>query len=173
MKIGDNFLGIKISAAGLSVQRKKMNLISENIANTNTTKTQEGIPYQRKFLAVRASDLSFNKALGLDEEGKTKTIPLMVSDSAHFSSAPEADFTDDNSSAAPAGISMEELRDSKSGDVVYMPEHPDADGDGYVHMPNVDIVTEMVDMIAATRSYEANLTAFNSSKQMAKDSLEI
>jgi len=63
--------------------------------------------------------------------------------------------------------------DTTQGDIVYMPEHPDANQDGYVQLSNINTINEMVDMIAATRSYEANLTAFNSSKQMAKDSLEI
>jgi flagellar basal-body rod protein FlgC len=61
----------------------------------------------------------------------------------------------------------------KKGELIYMPDHPDADQNGYVKMSNVNVINEMVDMIAASRSYEANLTAFNSSKQMAKDSLDI
>ena len=63
--------------------------------------------------------------------------------------------------------------DQKEGDLIYQPDHPDADENGYVRMPNVNIITEMVDMIAASRAYEANLTALNTSKQLAKDSLEI
>ena len=66
-----------------------------------------------------------------------------------------------------------EYTDNEKGELVYMPDHPDANKDGYVEMPNVNVVTEMVDMISASRSFEANLTAFNAAKQIAKDSLEI
>lgn len=71
------------------------------------------------------------------------------------------------------GLEFNVNDDTTQGDIVYMPEHPDANQDGYVQLSNINTINEMVDMIAATRSYEANLTAFNSSKQMAKDSLEI
>ena len=63
--------------------------------------------------------------------------------------------------------------DKAHGELVYMPDHPDANAEGYVELPNVNVINEMVDMIAASRSFEANLTAFNSAKQIAKDSLEI
>ena len=63
--------------------------------------------------------------------------------------------------------------DNSEGELVYMPDHPDANEEGYVNMPNVNVITEMVDMISASRSFEANLTAFNAAKQIAKDSLEI
>ncbi|MGE5400390.1 MAG: flagellar basal body rod protein FlgC [Ignavibacteriales bacterium] len=171
MKISNNFFGLKISAAGLSVQRKRMNLISENIANTETTKTDKGTPYQRKFLVVRqeATSLQNSDSFMRDQETDGGILRMNVSSPYHIASTPGAN----NTEKSPAGMSAEEEKDSKSGDVVYMPEHPDADTDGYVHMPNVNIITEMVDMIAATRSYESNLTAFNSSKQMAKDTLEI
>ena len=78
-----------------------------------------------------------------------------------------------NISNSDEGMKVNELHDQSVGDIVYMPDSPDADENGYVQMSNVNIITEMVDMIAASRSYEANLTALNSSKQIAKDSLEI
>ena len=78
-----------------------------------------------------------------------------------------------NNNKPDNGIQSEEVNDSTPGQLVYMPDHPDADEKGYVMMPNVNVVTEMVDMISATHSYEANLTVFNSSKQIAKDSLDI
>lgn len=167
MKISNNFLGIKMSAAGMSIQRKKMNLISENLANTSTTKTDKGIPYQRKFLVVTQEGPQERGSLPVAEQ----TLKMTVTQGNHMPLTPAPFQTDKEYSQI--GIKQDELIDKKEGDVVYMPEHPDADQDGYVHMPNVNVVTEMVDMIAATRSYEANLTALNSSKQMAKDALEI
>ncbi|MGE5363021.1 MAG: flagellar basal body rod protein FlgC [Bacteroidota bacterium] len=165
MKIGNNFFGLKISATGLSVERKKMNLIAENIANSSTTKTSEGGPYKRKVLSVKAEKNPFSQALDMQEG----TLRMQTTNNAHFLNTPGS-LTDESSGT---GVTSKELNDPSQGDVIYMPDHPDADEKGYVKMPNVNIITEMTDMIAASRSYEANLTALNSSKQMAKDSLEI
>jgi flagellar basal-body rod protein FlgC len=166
MKISNNFLGIKMSAAGMSIQKKKMNLISENIANVDTTKTETGDVYKRKFLVIKQENSSFNKNLEL----QNNTLMLSTTDSAHFSSGPHIQ---QNPPEKELGLTDETKQDVKTGDLVYMPDHPDANSSGYVQMPNVNIITEMVDMIAATRSYEANLTSLNSAKQIAKDSLEI
>ena len=165
MKINNNFFGMKISASGLSVQRKKMNIIAENIANSSTTKTEEGTPYQRKFMVVT---LEQNGVISNSGVGGVNA-KMNISNASHFETSPQSSFIVENSD----GLKTDIKEDSTPGDTVYMPDHPDADQDGYVHMPNVNVITEMIDMIAATRSYEANLTAFNSSKQMAKDSLEI
>jgi flagellar basal-body rod protein FlgC len=78
-----------------------------------------------------------------------------------------------NKSNSTSDLEFKVTEDNTPGDIVYMPEHPNADENGYVQMSNINTITEMIDMIAASRSYEANLTAFNASKQMAKDSLEI
>jgi flagellar basal-body rod protein FlgC len=168
LKISDNFFGIKISAAGLGLQRKRMNLISENIANSNTTKTQDGTPYQRKFLAVKQDKVTLEKNANTGLQGGM--LRMNTTNPDHIASAVQQEFPPETS---PEGLKGDVVKDMKEGEMVYMPEHPDADPEGYVHMPNVNIVTEMVDMIAATRSYESNLTALNSSKQMAKDTLEI
>ncbi|MGE5679441.1 MAG: flagellar basal body rod protein FlgC [Bacillota bacterium] len=167
MKISNNFFGIKMSAAGLSLQRKRMNLISENLANSTTTRTEDGGPYQRKFLVVKQENLPFSKNL----EIQNQTLQMAITEPSHIAMTPQAQSN--NQSGGAIGLNGTEVKDTKEGDAVYMPEHPDADKDGYVHMPNVNVVTEMVDMIAATRSYESNLTALNSSKQMAKDAMEI
>jgi flagellar basal-body rod protein FlgC len=166
MKIANSMLGFNISAKGLSVQRKKMNLISENIANADTIRTQNGEPYRRKTLTVVQNDFAINN--GFEMEGRK--IQLNISNKNHIGNprvgGPAMNQSND-------GLSFDVDVDDRKGEVVHMPEHPDADENGYVEMSNVNIITEMVDMIAATRSYEANLTALNSSKQMAKDSLEI
>lgn len=164
MKIGGNMPGFNISAEGLSVQRKKMNLIAENIANADSVKGEDGQPYKRKFLKIVQDDSTNFKSLA-----SGGSIRLNATQSDHFDTASQS-LSIQNPST---GLSSDEQTDSSVGEIVYMPEHPDANSDGYIERSNVNIITEMTDMIAATRSYEANLTALNSSKQMAKDALEI
>lgn len=161
MRINNSFLGFDISANGLSVQRKKMNLIAENIANANTTKTENGSVYKKRYLVVQQSEI--DKTSGFKDEDKS----MKINDPFHFSEGKEFDDEKEKS------INTFVAEDQKDGDLVYQPGHPDADEKGYVKMPNVNIVTEMVDMIAASRAYESNLTAINTSKQLAKDALEI
>jgi len=166
MKIGNSFPGFDISAKGLSIQRKKMNLIAENIANANTINAETNQPYKRKTLEVKQSQGVFANS----QADQVKTIPLFTSNENHINGNISSNFVD--SGSAPNQM-QNEIEDNSPGDKVYMPESPNADDKGYVQLSNVNIITEMTDMIVATRSYEANLTAFNSSKQMAKDTLEI
>lgn len=137
--------GMDISASGLTAQRLRMDVISENIANIDTTRTQNGTPYQRKYVVLQEQPGNFSdlmNGLSKDESGR--------------------------------GVKVTEIgADTARGELVYDPTHPDADADGYVQMPNVDITQEMVDMISAYRSYEANVTAFNAYKDMAVKTLEI
>lgn len=163
MKINPNLSSFDISAKGMSIQKKKMDLIAENISNSSTTKTKDGIPYKKKFLVVENNESLFNKKLQLN------SIKLRTSEANHIAT-PEVPFVN---GVNKNGINAEVSIDESKGEMVYMPEHPDANEEGYVEMPNVNVINEMVDMIAATRSFEANLTAFNSSKQIAKDSMEI
>lgn len=166
MKIGNNFLGFNISAKGLSIQRKKMNLIAENIANADSVRTQNGEPFQRKFLSVMQKE-----SLGSNFKGnENRTVQLNVTNKNHI---PAVNNSKQMQSETKDGLTFQVKVDDKTGDIVHMPEHPDADENGYVKMSNVSIITEMVEMIAASRTYEANLTALNTSKQLAKDSLEI
>lgn len=165
MKIGDNFLGFGISSKGLSIQRKKMNLIAENLANGNTVRTEDGKPINRKVLIVKQKDTPFNESFN----DMKNSIKLSTTNSNHIALPTNFEFTTQQSN----GLEFSVKDDTKQGDIVYMPEHPDANTDGYVQLSNINTISEMIDMIAATRSFEANLTAFNSSKQMAKDSLDI
>ncbi len=166
MKISSLFPGFKISAKGLSIQRKRMNLIAENIANANVTRTSEGKPYERKFLTVTAKQNLFND--NLINEGNN--LKLNTTNGSHISFS-KATLIDNNT--GQYSLNFNEVVDKTPGDIVYMPGNPNADSDGYVQESNVNIVNEMIDMISASRSYEANLTALNSSKQMIKDSMEI
>jgi flagellar basal-body rod protein FlgC len=138
------FNSLRISASGLSAERLRMDTISSNIANVSTTRGEDGQPYRRK-VAVFQENLNTE----LDKRtGKMKENMLGVK---------AVDIVEDQS----------ELKR------VYDPSHPDADEEGYVNMPNVNILNEMADMIAATRSYEANVTAMNSEKSMFLKALEI
>jgi flagellar basal-body rod protein FlgC len=164
MKLDKIFGGLNISSRGLSVQRLRMNTIAENIANAETTKTDKGGPYRRKQVAVAATQAqTFGTALRSAGMSLTRTDPnhLMGSDFA----VGTTDAVPDIEAAAKTDASPDKM--------VYDPSHPDANADGYVAMPNVNVVTEMVDMISASRAYEANVVAIGATKTMARDSLEI
>ena len=140
------FQSMNISATGLSAQRTRMNLLSANLANANTTRTPEGGPYKRKDAVFSAVPESPGFENYLDESWGTKLKKVKV---------------------------WQIHEDTRAPRKVHDPGHPDADKNGIVEMPNIQVMTEMVNMIAATRSYEANTTALNSAKQMATKALEI
>jgi len=142
------FDAMNISASGLTAQRLRMDVISKNIANVNTTRTDSGLPYRRQVVVFKEHNRQIPFSTYLSEESR-KMFP-------------------------GGGVKVTAIKDDKSAyKKLYDPGHPDADKDGYVLMPNVDIVTEMVNMISATRAYEANVTALSSSKGMAMKALEI
>lgn len=141
------FKSMKISSSGLAAQRLRMNVLSSNLANANTTRTPDGGPYKRKdavFAATPVPVSPFNELL--DEDFGTELREVKVVD-IH--------------------------KDGKAPKQIFDPHHPDADAEGYVKLPNIEVMTEMVNMITATRSYEANSTALNSAKQMAQKAIEI
>ncbi|WP_425449197.1 flagellar basal body rod protein FlgC [Dethiothermospora halolimnae] len=141
------FNSINISASGLTAERTRMDIISNNIANVNTTRTASGTPYRRKLAVFKEN----NKGAFGDILAKTQ-----------------------NSLERSKGVKISKVVEDKSPfKKIYDPGHPDANEDGYVLKPNVDVVKEMVDMISATRGYEANITAINSYKNMAMRSLDI
>lgn len=133
------FDGMTISATGMTAERVRMDLIANNLANINTTRTAAGGPYQRQvavFAEVMAQSRSGN--------------------------------------AGGKGVRVVEIStDQSPAPLVHNPGHPDADENGYVAMPNINVVNEMVDMITATRAYEANVTAMNAFKGMFLKALEI
>ncbi|MDR2649070.1 MAG: flagellar basal body rod protein FlgC [Clostridiales bacterium] len=141
------FNALNISAAGLTAQRLRMDVISQNIANINTTRTPEGGPYRGKHAVFQE----------IPDQGFSRVFQNTL-----------------NRPALGAGVRVSEIAaDETPGVRVYEPGHPDADTDGYVSMPNVNIIEEMVNMISASRSYEANVTALNSSKSMIAKTMEI
>lgn len=139
-----------ICASGMSAQRVRMDIAAENIANIDTTRTEGGGPYRRKDVMFESYGTgSFQEALRSASQGKG--------------------FASRNTGVRVSGI-VEDTREMKR---VYNPDHPDADEEGYVNMPNVDLLKETVDSMSATRSYEANVTALNAMKLMAQKALEI
>ena len=147
------FNTMNISASGLTAQRLRMDTIAENIANVNTTRTADGGPYQRKTVIF--------------EE---------MRDNDPFSLVFTNLFGNGGSVPAPQGMGVRVtgvVEDESPGLLQYDPTHPDADEEGYVRMPNVNIVEEMVNMIAASRSYEANITAMGVARTMTNRTLEI
>jgi len=143
------FHALEVSASGLTSERLRLDLIANNLANANTTRTPDGGPYIRQ-LAVVASRQSAPAA-------------------QTFGSQLDVALARTGNGVQVTGI----MRDPTPPVLKYDPAHPDANADGYVLLPNVNVVTEMVDMVTATRAYEANVTAMNASKQMLLKALEI
>ena len=142
------FTGMDITASGMSAQRLRMDVISENIANANTTRTKEGGPYVRKNVILQEK-ISHTNSFG---DVLNRTI-----------------------NGVSTGVKAIAITNDTDTDMnlVYDPSHPDADENGYVLYPNVNIVTEMTDLIDATRSYEANTTASEASKNIASMGLKL
>ncbi len=140
----------RVAASGMASQRVRMNVISSNLANANTTRTPEGGPYRRKDVIFMSTDVDrpesfgdfIRRAVFSDREVEGVKVLEIVEDPSPFRK-------------------------------VYDPYHPDADKDGYVSYPNVDVVKEMVNLLSASRSFEANVTAFNAAKSMVMKTLEI
>ena len=142
------FSSFDINASGLTAQRYRMDVVSENIANVDTARTADGTPYRRKIVTFQ-------------EKGE----------GAHFSDAlSRATGTYKGKGVRVIGTFDDMQTDMK---MAYDPAHPDADENGYVTYPNVDMMTEMTNLISASRSYEANATAFQASKGMATKGLEM
>jgi flagellar basal-body rod protein FlgC len=150
------FSSFEISGSGLSAQRMRMDAVSNNIANVNTTRTTEGGPYKRLRVVF---------------EPRQQSTPFMLPFSA---AGAGTDAAEAQKMQLSQGVRVAGIRPDNSGPkLVYDPGHPDADAKGYVAMPNISIVNEMVDLISASRAYEANVTAINSAKSMALKALEI
>jgi flagellar basal-body rod protein FlgC len=142
----DFMTAMRVSSSGMTAQRTRMNTISSNIANVNTTNTPEGGPYRRKDAIFEAIPEQRTFGEILIDKGDRNLQRVQVTD-VHV--------------------------DTKAPLLKYEPDHPDANADGYVAYPNINLMEEMANMIQATRSYEANISAFNSSKNMALDAIDL
>lgn len=132
---------LDINASGMTAQRMRMDIVSENIANRDTTRTAAGGPYRKKSVIFENILSDANRDRG-GEKGGVRVSQIVEDETTPM-------------------------------ELVYNPSHPDADENGYVEMPNVDTLKETVDAMSASRSYDANLTAFNIMKQMAAKGLDI
>ncbi len=160
-----NFLSsFDIAGYGLSAQRVRVNTISSNIANAQTTRTQEGGPYRRKEVVFRAINFNdqFNKALN----GMTKSA-------SYEDPLDEGDFGKKVNPAIMSVIVDKIVRDDSKPKMKFEPNNPDADAKGYVAYPNINPVIEMADLVEATRSYQANVAAFQASKDMASSAISL
>ena len=148
------FDALNVSATGLTAERLRMDVTAENLANAQTTRGADGQPYRRKEVV-----LSEVQQGGFG---------------AQLAKAVGAGSGAGGTQSQPGGVEVAQIaQDATPGKLVYDPGHPDANAQGYVRMPNVDTVTEMVDLIDAQRAYEANVTAMSAAKQMFAKTLEI
>ncbi len=148
------FNSLRITASALTAQRLRMDIISNNIANAETTHTADGGPYKREAVVFTPQGASPEMALPTFVRGVRQAWEKLA--------------------GSNGGVQVTQIvQNDEPGARVYDPTHPDADAAGYVTYPNVNLVTEMTDMLAATRSYEANVTVLNAAKQMAMKTLEI
>ena len=141
------FKAIDISASGLTAERFRMNIISNNIANANTTRTESGEPFRRKLPVFQAREDSVSEKLSGNlfsnvQSGNGVRVMSVVEDDTKFK-------------------------------MIYNPGHPDANKEGYVKMPNVDVIKEMVDLISASRAYEANLSIVDTTKTLVQRLLNL
>jgi len=157
---------LDISSTGLSAQRRKMTAIASNIANVDTTRTDEGGPYKRRrVVMLEAPKLS--KFSTMLETSKSRLRQTSDRHLLEGEPRPGEFFTG-------SGVLSQEVREEPiKPRMVYDPNHPDAREDGYVMYPDINAITEMVDMIAASRAYEANITVMNAAKDMVNRSLDI
>ncbi len=156
------FSSFAYSGQGLSVQRQRLGAVAKNIANANTTRDDKGKVYQREQVIVQSLD---KRTFGSILESE---LPLSKATDGHVGGGLDA-------YKAPDSKTLRTVvgKDETTPRMIYDPTHPDADAGGYVKMPNVNIVTEMVDMISAQRAFEANTGVINAAKNMAKDSMDI
>jgi len=153
-----------ISSYGLSAQRFRMDVISSNIANANTTRTSEGGPYQRKDVVFKAID--FSKTLNEKIAGNNNML--------EYENPLDDPFLQENANPAIVSVAVDKVvRDESEFRYKYEPAHPDANEEGYVAYPNVNPVIEMSNLVEATRAYQANVSAFQSAKSIAQSAIDI
>ncbi len=153
-----------ISGYGLSAQRFRINLISSNIANANTTRTAEGGPYRRREAIFQATE--FDKALN-EKIGENHSF-------LEYENPLDDKFLQKNGKPAIMSVKVAKVvRDDSDFKLKYDPSHPDANAEGYVAYPNINPVVEMADLVEATRAYQANVAAFQSAKNIAGSAIEM
>ena len=164
---------LNISGSALTAQRLRLDIVSENISNMDTTRTENGGPYRRKVVEFQpigeegfktALESAIERARGNYHNRRINVDP--INHSAHFHA--RAERTNDR------GVRVSDIiEDETPFKTIYDPTHPDADEYGYVELPNVELIKKVIDAMSASRSYEANVTALNAVKLMASKALEV
>jgi len=183
----DLFGSMDVSGSALSAQRARLNAIARNIANASTTRTEDGGPYRRQEVLIESVPDAPEDAKAPAPLAPSPLRTARDIEAAQAAGAPLA--TEDPAAAAeelpplpapaasgevPGGVRITGIaEDDSEMPKVYDPSHPDADEDGFVTMPNVNMINEMVDMMLASRAYEANLAAMNTSKDLLMKTLTI
>lgn len=153
---------LNISGSGLTAQRARMDIIAQNIANSEVTRTETGGPYRRQVVVLKSTGdhPNFKDVLEAAEHGVT------INSARNFVRGGGRVYTD--------GVKVDRIIEDQTPFVpVYDPEHPDANEDGYVMYPNVDRTQEIIDMMGASRAYQANITAFNAVKEMLQKAMDM
>ncbi len=170
MSLGNLFQAFDTSASGLSVQRARLNVISANLANAQTTRTAEGGPYRRQTVAVTSGGAAgselFEKLLAAQQ---SLELDVDQTSARHLNDVAPVELNH-HGAALRYSVEADALSPTR---LEFDPGHPDANEEGYVEYPNVEVVREMVDLMAASRAYEANVTVIGATKSMLRKALEI
>ncbi len=171
----DFLKSLDISGSGLTMQKHRLDIISQNIANAETTRTESGGPYRRKVPYIQGQDnkdVRFKEVLEAAKNGHISARAQAQLAAARrgetYSKATE--FMDEDLRGVKVGAILEDQTDFVP---VYDPDHPDADENGYVMYPNVDVTQEIIDAMDASRTYEANITAYNAVKEMLQRAMDM
>lgn len=166
MPVNSVFSSLNISASGLSVQRQRLDTIARNLANVDTTRTDAGGPYEREIVIISEKQPT-TKFQSILDDLKSQVV---MTHREHMSSS----YYQRKMEGQRGGVEVQAVENDNSPPrLKYDPGHPDANENGYVRMPNINVVTELVDIMGASRAYEANLTVIDAAKKIVKKSLEI
>lgn len=165
------FQSMNINTSGLNLERTKLDVISSNIANVNTTRTEDGGPYLSKQVTFEENMKNIDLFPANQAGNKNVGREMVLTNDRHQLASPGSGRRSGQTSAGVRATGIVENEENTR--IVYDPSHPDANEEGYVEYPNVDMADEMIDMMNTIRSYEANVTAMDASKAMLKKALEI
>lgn len=162
------FHSLNISRSGLSAQRRRLDAISENLANLHTTRGKDGGPYRPRVVVLKEGEENASWRTGETPVDEPRAGRLWTTHPSHIPGG-----TAGEEAEVLHGVQAEKLVQNRRPRMEYDPGHPDADENGYVAYPDINVVEEMTNLIAASRAYEANLTALTAAKEMAAKALEI
>ena len=161
---------LDIAVSGMSAQRMRLDIIAQNIANASTTRTSDGTPYVRQCVVFSEQNQYENVSVKDFVQRRSQNL---ATEQSGFGSVLEMTLAQRRERKGAGVVVSEIVEDETPLTPVYDPSHPDADEDGYYYLPNVDVEEEQMDALAATNSYDANLTIFNSMKSLAQKALTI